>query len=256
MGVYIFDRLKLTEYLTQDAADPQSSKDFGKNIIPAMLAAGERLYAYRFDGYWKDVGTIDSLWDANMDLLGERPALELQGDTWRIYSHNEALPPHYIGVGARVVNSIVPEGCEIYGSVEHSVLFPSVHIAYGAVIRDAVIGSGTEIGEGAVIERALIDENTRIGAGVHIGGNSAAQNTAEKENQPITVIGSDLFVRAGTTIPSGAMVNAEILRQITTAVFSPSEQNAAPPPALERPSGSRNPQHRTTEKSMDKEVLS
>ena len=122
MGIYIFDRHTLTKYLEEDEADKSSSNDFGKNVIPAMLAAGESMYAYAFDGYWKDVGTINSLWEANMDMLGTPPKLELGGDSWRIYSRHYCQPPQYIGGHAIVENSVVTEGCEIYGTVKTCVL--------------------------------------------------------------------------------------------------------------------------------------
>ncbi|MBR5632765.1 MAG: glucose-1-phosphate adenylyltransferase, partial [Clostridia bacterium] len=122
MGIYIFTKSKLSEYLTNDAADPESSNDFGKNIIPAMLANGENMVAYPFEGYWKDVGTLSSLWEANMDLLGEKPEFDLDDENWRIFTRHETLAPQYVGEGAKVANSIVAEGCEIFGTVENSVL--------------------------------------------------------------------------------------------------------------------------------------
>jgi glucose-1-phosphate adenylyltransferase len=143
MGIYIFKRKKLVDYLTADAADPKSSNDFGKNIIPTMLAAGEKMMAFRFEGYWKDVGTIDSLWEANMDLLGERPALTLAKNGWRVLSRHENTTPQFVGPDGLVENSSITEGCEIYGTVRNSVLGENVRVLPGAVVEDAVLMGNT-----------------------------------------------------------------------------------------------------------------
>ena len=204
MGIYIFNKKTLFDYLIADEANPNSSNDFGKNIIPAMLTAGEKLFAYSFSGYWKDVGTIQSLWEANMDLLGENPVFNLHDRSWRIFFRNNPLPPHFIGKDASVNGSIVTEGCEIYGTVNNSVLFNSVKIHAGAYVHDSIIFPGAVIEEGAVVENAIVDSNTVIAASVHIG--------APKESCPeITVIGSDLIIKPEHTIPAGAMVNEKTL---------------------------------------------
>ncbi len=200
MGIYIFNKKTLFDYLIADEADPNSANDFGKNIIPNMLNAGEKMFAYDFDGYWKDVGTIKSLWEANMDLLGKTPNFNLNDRTWRIFFRNNPLPPHFVGKGGSIVNSIVTEGCDIYGSVESSVLFNSVKVAQGAVVKDCVLLPGAVIEAGAVVEYSIIDSDTVISAGVHIG--------APKESgAEITVIGSGLKVTTEHKIPVGAMVN-------------------------------------------------
>ena len=139
MGIYIFNKKTLFDYLIADEQDESSSNDFGKNIIPKMLASGEKLFAYSFNGYWKDVGTIQSLWEANMDLLGKTPNFNLYDRSWRIFFRNNPLPPHFIGNGGSVANSIVTEGCEIYGTVSDSVLFNSVKVGKGATVKDSVI---------------------------------------------------------------------------------------------------------------------
>ena len=200
MGIYIFGRKKLVEYLKADEADPNSAKDFGKNVIPAMLAAGEKMYAYEFTGYWKDVGTIKSLWEANMDTLGEHPVLDLYDRDWRIYSRTQANPPQFIGEDAKLTNSVVSEGCEIHGTVENSVLFGGVYVGHGAMIRDSVIMNGVRIGDKASIDYSFIDEDTVIEKGSRIGD--------EKEKAAgITLIGSDLTIKKEYSIPTGDMVN-------------------------------------------------
>jgi glucose-1-phosphate adenylyltransferase len=193
MGVYVFSKDKLYSYLIEDEANPESANDFGKNIIPAMLNNGERLFAYRFEGYWKDVGTIQSLWEANMDLLGENPALSLQS-AWRIYSRNNARPPQYIGAGGSVKNSVITEGCEIYGTVINSVLSPGVVVGRNAVVRDSVIFDDVTIGEGAEINYTVMDSNTTVGENAVIGKHI-------DESAGITLVGGWLNIPAGAVIP-------------------------------------------------------
>ncbi len=204
MGIYIFNKKTLFDYLIADEKDPKSSNDFGKNIIPAMLNSGEKLFAYSFNGYWKDVGTIQSLWEANMDLLGKNPKFNLYDRSWRIYFRNNPLPPHFIGKSGTVSNSIVTEGCEIFGAVADSVLFNSVKIGEGAVVKDSIIFPGSVIEPGANVEYSIVDSNSVISAGVHIG--------APKENADgITVIGSNLKITNNMKIPIAAMVNENAL---------------------------------------------
>ena len=207
MGIYIFNRKLLAEYLIRDEADPNSSKDFGKNVIPAMLNDGCRMFAYAFDGYWKDVGTIGSLWEANMDLLGSDPAFRLHDPAWRIYFRNNAEPPHLIGDFARVTNSMITEGCEIQGVVENCVLSAGVKVARGAYVKDSVIMSGVTIGEGATVNYSIIDSDTEIGAGSVIGRTKSTPGN-------IALVGSGLIIAPGTDIPGGAMVNAKYLAEI------------------------------------------
>ena len=206
MGIYIFNAKLLREYLIADENDPNSSKDFGKNIIPKMLGDGKSMYAYPFSGYWKDVGTIASLWEANMDLLGEKPEFDLYNKNWRIFSRTSARPPQFIGEDAKIHGSMMSEGCEIYGCVENSVLFDGVYVAPGAVVRDSVIMSGTRIEAGARVEYSIVDADTVISAGAVVG----AKNDEEK----ICVIGTKLTVPAGMTIAAGDMVNEAKLSQL------------------------------------------
>ncbi len=202
MGIYIFSKDKLEQYLIADEADPDSSNDFGKNIIPAMLAAGDKMYAYEFDGYWKDVGTISSLWEANMDLLGSHPELGLNDESWRIFARHYAASPQYVGVDAMIENSIITEGCEIEGTVINSVLGSGVRVARGAVVKDSVLMGDTVIGEGATANYSIVDTECEIGAGACIG---EAKGTAAG----ITVLGRGVKIESGARVAAGEMVSAE-----------------------------------------------
>ena len=199
MGIYIFTKSKLVEYLTNDAADPASSNDFGKNIIPAMLNNGENMVAYPFEGYWKDVGTISSLWEANMDLLGEKPEFDLSDEKWRIFTRHETLAPQYVGDGASVANSIIAEGCEIFGTVENSVLFPGVKVMPGAVVRDSVVMGGCVIEADAVVSYSILDTNVKVGAGAVVGG-------AKGDEAGVAVIGDSEIIAPGQTVGAGEMI--------------------------------------------------
>ena len=201
MGIYIFNKDKLFQYLRADEADPASSNDFGKNVIPAMLAAGEKMYAYPFRGYWKDVGTIRSLWEANMDMLGESPALALGDDRWRIYSRHDARAPHYVSAGAVVENSSITEGCEICGTVRGSVLGAGVKVMPGASVIDSVIMSDVTVKAGASVSYSIIDSGSVIGEGAVVGA-------PESTGAEITVVGSNVQVPAGGTVAPGAMLSA------------------------------------------------
>ncbi len=193
MGIYIFNKDKLFDYLKADAADENSSNDFGKNIIPAMLSSGESMYAYPFAGYWKDVGTISSLWEANMDLLGDEPNLDLSGESWRIYSRHDAEAPQFVGCEAVVENSSITEGCEIYGTVKNSVLGSNVKVMTGAVVCDSVIMDDVIVGEGAEVNYSIVDERTSIGKDAKVG-------TPKSDGVQITVVAS------GTKIADGEKV--------------------------------------------------
>ncbi len=200
MGIYIFSTKVLEKYLIDDENTPGSSNDFGKNIIPNMLNDGMKLYAYPFEGYWKDVGTISSLWEANMDLLGEKPDFNVHDKKWRIFSRNYAAPPHYIGNEATVSDSIISEGCEIQGKVEHCVLSSGVIVEKGAIVKDSVIMSGTVIKAGANVNYSIIDSDSIISENARVG----EQRELAKG---IAVIGSGLCVEKGVTIASDAMIN-------------------------------------------------
>ena len=209
MGIYIFNWSKLKSYLIEDEKDPNSSKDFGKNVIPKMLANEERMFAYRFDGYWKDVGTIDSLWEANMDLLDPKVPLELYDPNWKIYSRNPVMPPHYISKEAVVQNSMITEGCEIHGTVDFSVLSSGVVVEPGAVVRDSILMSGTVVKSGAVVEYAIVAENVTIGENAVIG--KRPEDVQNKDEWGIAVIGSDVTVAPGATVAPKQMVDKDVM---------------------------------------------
>ena len=207
MGIYMFNYKKLKQYLIEDENTEGSANDFGKNIIPNMLAAGERMYAYPFSGYWKDVGTVSSLWEANMDLLGENPIFNLHDRSWRIFSRTAAAPAQFVGEHGVIDNALVSEGCEIYGTVTDSVLFNNVTVEQGAVVTNSVVMGGVTIKAGAVVNNVIIAENTTVGAGAVIGDNT-------KPGDNITILGSDLTVPSGMTIGGGLLVNAEKLSEL------------------------------------------
>lgn len=179
MGIYIFTWDKLRRYLEHDALTERSEHDFGKNIIPAMLAEGEVMQSYTHAGYWKDVGTVDSLWEANMDLLGPNPKLDLRDSRWPVYSPFKIQPPHFIAASARVTDSLINQGCTILGEVEHCVVFSGVYVAEGAKVKNSVLMPDAYIGAQAQINRAIVDSQARIGSGVQIGG----------EGEPIVIAG-------------------------------------------------------------------
>ena len=207
MGIYIFSTDALVRYLQYDDKDPASHKDFGKNVIPNMLAKDARLFAYSFSGYWKDVGTIDSLWEANMDLLDPSTPLDLGTPDWKIYARNAVRPPQYIGEGAAVQNSIVSEGVEVFGSVDFSVLFPGVTVEKGAVVRDSIIMPGCVIKKGAVVDYAIMGVNSVIGEDAQVG--ARPEDTPDKDNWGITVIGGDITVSPGAVVPALAIVEED-----------------------------------------------
>lgn len=203
MGVYIFTAEKMYKYLEEDDENPESSKDFGKNVLPAMLNAGERMFAYRFDGYWKDVGTISSLWEANMDLLGENPAFDVSDTAWKIHSRNPLAPPEYQGEKAIVTNSMLALGSEIYGTVENSVLSSNVIVEEGAVVKDSVIMSGTVIKAGATVNYAIIDEDVTVDEGAVIGEDKS-------EAKGIAVLGRKVRVGKKAKVMAGSIVDKNI----------------------------------------------
>ena len=200
MGIYIFNRKKLFDYLEADEQDKNSSNDFGKNVIPAMLNAGERMFAYPFEGYWKDVGTISSLWEANMDLLGEKPVLSLNDDAWRIYSRPNTSAPQHIAKGAKVQNSVITEGSKIYGTVRNSVLGSGVYVGEGAVVEDSVIMSGTVVKAGARVSYSIIDSDVTVGEGAVVG-------KSRSDAKDIAVIGAGVEVADRSIVQDGEMLS-------------------------------------------------
>ena len=187
MGIYIFNTKTLIEYLEADEADENSSNDFGKNIIPNLLNNGEKLYSYKFEGYWKDVGTISSLWEANMDLIGDEPIINLGDQHKRIYSKNTARPPQYIGPKSKIKNSLISEGSRIYGTVENSVLSGGVIVEAGAIVKDSVIMDDVVVKKGAAVYSAIVDADCVIEAGTVVGVEGAPK-------EDITVIASGSVV--------------------------------------------------------------
>lgn len=173
MGIYIFSWKKLRQYLIDDENNAKSSNDFGKDIIPAMLANGEKLVSYRFEGYWKDVGTIESLWEANMDLLSPNSGLNLSDDSWKIYGRTTGSPPHFTAKTATVKHTLLSEGCEIAGDVSESVLFSDVKIAKGAKVEYSILMPGAVVEEGATVRYAIVAENAVIAKDAEVGGSPA-----------------------------------------------------------------------------------
>ena len=200
MGIYIFNWKKLREYLIADENDPNSSKDFGKNIIPNMLNAGEKLWPYRFDGYWRDVGTITSLWDANMDMLSTT-LINLYDPTWPISSRSPICPPHFTGENAQIVHSIVTEGCEIDGTVENSVLSSGVKVGTGANVIYSVLMPGAVVEDGATVEYAIVGENTVVHKNAHVGAPPDGTDA-----WGVATCGPNIEIREGAQVPAGAMI--------------------------------------------------
>ena len=207
MGIYVFSWSKLKKYLEEDDENPKSQNDFGKNVLPAMLNAGERMFAYRFEGYWKDVGTIESLWESNMDLLNPNISLDLSDDEWKIYSRNPVMPPHYVAQGAHVQNSLVAEGCNVYGEIDFAVLFAGVYVAPGAVVKDSIVMPGARIEEGARVQYAIVSENSVIGANAVVG--ERPEEMENKDDWGVAVIGPGCTIPPGTVVEPKAMIDAE-----------------------------------------------
>lgn len=210
MGIYIFTYEVLKKYLEADERDPSSANDFGKNIIPTMLENGEKMVSFRFEGYWKDVGTIHSLWEANMDLVDQPPKFDLNDRSWSIYSRNMALAPHYVGQNAKITNSTVTEGCFIDGEIKHSVIFGGVELGEGSVVSDSVIMPGAKIGKNVVIEKAVIGADAVIGDGAKVGVNSSDDNKYASKlcTNDLVLIESGAEVGVEEDICKGSMVEA------------------------------------------------
>ena len=210
MGIYIFTYEVLKKYLEADERDPSSANDFGKNIIPTMLENGEKMVSFRFEGYWKDVGTIHSLWEANMDLVDQPPKFDLNDRSWSIYSRNMALAPHYVGQNAKITNSTVTEGCFIDGEIKHSVIFGGVELGEDSVVSDSVIMPGAKIGKNVVIEKAVIGADAVIGDGAKVGVNSSNDNKYASKlcTNDLVLIESGAEVGVEEDICKGSMVEA------------------------------------------------
>lgn len=204
MGIYVFSFEALKKYLIADAANPDSSNDFGKDVLPAMLSAGERMFAYQFEGYWKDVGTIDSLWEANMDLLDPKVTLDLKN----IYSRNPVMPPHYLGNDAQIQNSLIADGCEVDGNLEFSILFPGVKVGKNALINSSIIMPGAVVEDGAVIQYSIVSENTVIGKNCVVG--SRPEDVENRDDWGIAVIGDNLKIGENCVVLPKAMIDKDM----------------------------------------------
>lgn len=203
MGIYIFNANTLYKYLEADEEDPKSKNDFGKNIIPNMLADELPMYAYPFEGYWKDVGTISSLWEANMDLLDKGTDLDLFDKSWKIYSRNDAYPPQFICDGSVVKNSLVTVGCYVEGTVINSLLSNNVKIGKGAVVKDSVIFEGAVIEEGATVNYSIVADKVRVGKGATVG--------ADKDTGvDITVVGENVNIKPNAVVESGKIIEKDV----------------------------------------------
>ena len=208
MGVYMFTWKKLRQYLLDDEANPNSSNDFGHDLIPAMHEAGERLFAYPFDGYWKDVGTIDSLWEANLDLLNPKVDLDLTDTSWKIYSKNTSSTPHYVSESASVQNSMITEGCDVCGNIDFSVLFSDVTVEEGAVVRDSIIMPNTVIKKGAVVQYAIVAEVAVIEPGAVVG--QRPEDMDNLDDWGVAVVGAGVTVGAGAKVLPKQMAGEDV----------------------------------------------
>ena len=209
MGVYIFTWSVLRKYLIDDENNPSSGNDFGHDVIPAMHSAGERLFAYQFDGYWKDVGTIDSLWEANLDLLNPKVDLDLSDNSWKIYSKSTAAPPHFISDKAAVENSMIAEGCEIDGEVDYSILFSNVTVEKGATVRYSIVMPGTVIKSGALVEYSIVAENAVIDENAHVGNDPVSMSNAY-DDWGIAVVGEKVHIGKNAAVAAKTMVDEDV----------------------------------------------
>ncbi len=208
MGIYVFTWDKLRKYLEEDEADPNSSNDFGKNIIPNMLNANEKMVVYRFNDYWKDVGTIDSLWEANLDLLDPKIKLDLSDKNWRIYSRTPSAPPQYIADSAKIQNSLVTEGCDIYGTVDFSILFDNVTVEDGARVEYSLVMPGAVVKKGATVQYAIVAENSVIEENATVG--ERPEEIKELDKWGVTVIGAGVKIGKGAAISAAQMIRENV----------------------------------------------
>ncbi len=210
MGIYVFTWEKLKKYLIADNENPDSDNDFGKNVIPLMLSAGELMMVYRFSDYWKDVGTVDSLWEANLDLLNPNIDLNLSDRNWRIYSRTVALPPQYIADTAKVEHSLVTDGCEVYGSLDYSILFENVTVEEGASVDYSLVMPGAVIKKGAKVKYAIIAEDVVVEENAVVGKDLSE---ISPEDFGITVIGSGVTVGKGATVDAKEMITEDVAKE-------------------------------------------
>ena len=208
MGVYIFTWSKLRQYLIDDENDPNSSNDFGHDVIPKMHANGEKMFAYLFDGYWKDVGTIDSLWEANLDLLNPKVDLDLSDQSWKIYSRTPVAPPHYIADTASVQNSMISEGSQVFGEVEYSILFNDVVVEEGAAVKYSIVMPGTVVKSGATVQYSIVAENAVIEKGAVVG--QCPEQMENRDDWGVAVVGQGVNVSEGAVVAPKAMVDEDV----------------------------------------------
>jgi glucose-1-phosphate adenylyltransferase len=211
MGVYLFDRDSLTRWLIEDAAMPDSHHDFGKDLLPRLVARGEAVYGYRFSSYWQDVGTLDSYYQANLDLLSDRPPLELNDPSWVVHTQSADRPPVRFEAGGGADRSLIANGCRIAGKVERSILFPGVSVGRGAVVRDSIVMNDTAISRGAIVDRAILDKEAVIGEGARVGdGNAQVPNRAcpDHLSSGLVVVGKGARLPAGLVVGGNARIGA------------------------------------------------
>ena len=208
MGIYVFKWEKLREYLQKDEDNPSSSNDFGKDIIPAMLSDNQKLMVYRFDDYWKDVGTVESLWDANLDLLNPKIDLNLSDKKWRIYSRTQCLPAQYVADTAKVENSLVTDGCNIYGNIDFSILFENVTVEEGASVEYSLVMPGAVIKKGAKVRYSIIAENVVVEENAQIG--ESPEELSDSESWGIAVVGDNLTIGKGSKVSAAKMLKEDV----------------------------------------------
>lgn len=207
MGIYIFSWKKLRQYLIEDEENKKSSNDFGKDIIPAMLKNGEKLVSYRFEGYWKDVGTIESLWEANMDLLSPNSGLNLSDDSWKIYGRSTGSPPHFTAKDAHVKHTLLSEGCEIAGDVSESVLFSDVKIEKGAKVEYSILMPGVVVEEGATVRYSIVAENAVIAKNAVVGG---APSEFDVDKWGVAVVAEGVRIGRGAKLAAKEMADEDM----------------------------------------------
>ena len=213
MGIYIFNWQILKKYLIVDENNPRSENDFGKNVIPQMLSMNEPMYTYHFEDYWRDVGTVQSLWEAHMDMLSDPPRLDMRDDKWTIYSRNPVKPPHFISKSAVLKNCTITEGCDIYGVIEHSIISEGVTVEKGAIVRDSIIMPNAKIGEGAIVEKAIVGPGCSVGANDMIGLREIEDNPYQSKycSDGIVLLEGGIMIDDNVEIGKNSMVENDII---------------------------------------------
>jgi len=212
LGIYLFNWDYLRALLVDDAKDENSSHDFGKDIIPRILDENEDIYAFEYEGYWRDVGTLHSYWEANLELIQAIPQLNLYNDAWRFYTRTEEMPPAFFGPDAVTINSLISEGCEVHGVVEKSILFQGIEVGKGAIIKDSILLTGAKVKEGAEITNSIIAEDTVIGKNVRMGVGEYADNEESRRvyNSPITIVGYNASIPDNAVIGKNCVIHSGV----------------------------------------------